>query len=54
MIKKRFGDKVNCKSAIMRRKEMALRFIAYNLRLLIYHHYAKKNNFKLWVRVDKD
>ena len=35
-------------------KEMALRFIAYNLRLLIYYQYAKKNKLNLWVRVDKN
>jgi len=52
-LKRRYGDNLYCKSAIMRRKEMALRFIAYNLRLLIYYQYAKKNNLHLWVRVDK-
>ena len=53
-LKRRYGDNLYCKSAIMRRKEMALRFIAYNLRLLIYYTYAKKNKLHLWVRVDKD
>jgi len=53
-LKRRYGDKLYCKSAIMRRKEMALRFIAYNLRILIYYQYAKKNKLNLWVRVDKD
>jgi len=40
-VSKRYGDKLYCKSASIRRKEMALRFIAYNLRLLIYYYYAK-------------
>jgi len=54
VIKKRFGDKVNCKSAIMRRKEIALRLIAYNLRILICYQYANENNLPLWVRVEKN
>ena len=51
VIKKRFGDKVSCKSAIMRRKEIALRLIAYNLRVLICYQYSIENNLPLWVRV---
>lgn len=54
VIKKRFGDKVNCRSAIMRRKEIALRLIAYNLRILICYEYANENNLPLWVRVNKN
>jgi hypothetical protein len=50
VIKKKFGDKVNCKSAIMRRKEIALRLIAYNIRVLIYYPYANEHNLPLWVR----
>ena len=53
-LKRRYGDKLYCRKARMRRKEMALRFIAYNLKLLICYKYAKKNNLPLWVRVDKD
>lgn len=52
-IKKRYGDKLNCKSAKMRRKEMSLRLIAYNVRILICTRYAKKNDMPLWVRVEK-
>jgi hypothetical protein len=52
-LKKRYGDKLYCKKAGMRRKEMALRFIAYNLKLLICYKYAKENNLPLWVRVNK-
>lgn len=53
VIKKRFGDKVNCKSASMRRKEIALRLIAYNLKILICYKYAMENNLPLWVRAKK-
>lgn len=54
VIKKRFGDKVNCKSALMRRKEIALRLIAYNLKILICYQYANEHNLPLWVRVEKN
>ncbi len=53
-IKKRYGDKLNCKSARMRRKEMSLRLIAYNIRILICAKYAEQNNLPLWVRVEKE
>ena len=53
-IKKRYGDKLNCKSSRMRRKEMSLRLIAYNIRILICARHAQKNNMPLWVRVERD
>lgn len=53
-IKKRYGDKLNCKSARMRRREMSLRLLAYNIRILICTRHAKKNNMPLWVRVERD
>lgn len=53
-IKKRYGDKLNCKNARMRRKEMSLRLIAYNIRILICARYAKENNLPLWIRVERD
>lgn len=53
-IKKRYGDKLNCKNARMRRKEMSLRLIAYNIRIMICVRHAKKNNMPLWVRVERD
>jgi len=52
-LKRRYGDKLYCRKASMRRKEMALRFIAYNLKLLICYLYAKENSLKLWVRVER-
>jgi len=54
VVKKRFGDKVSCKSAIMRRKEIALRLIAYNLRVLICYQYANEHSLPLWVRAKKN
>lgn len=53
-LKRRYGDKLYCRKARMRRKEMALRFIAYNLKLLVCYRYAKKNNLPLWIKVNKD
>jgi len=53
VIKKRFGDKTNCKNCLMKRKEIALRLIAYNIRILICYRYAVDNNLPLWVRAKK-
>lgn len=53
-LKKRYGDKLNCSSASMRRKEMSLRLIAYNIRILICAQYAEKNNLPLYIRVEKN
>ena len=53
-LKKRYGDKLYCKKVGMRRKEMALRFLAYNLKILICYLYAKEKNLHLWIRVDRD
>lgn len=52
-LKRRYGDKLNCSSASMRRKEMSLRLIAYNVRILLCARYAEKNNLPLYVRVEK-
>lgn len=52
-LKERYGDKLYGKSVSSRRKEMALRFIAYNVRLLLYFRYANEHNINLWVRVKK-
>lgn len=53
-LKKRYGDKLNCKSARMRRREMSLRIIAYNIRIMICNQYAKKKNLPLYIRVEED
>lgn len=52
-LKKRYGDELYCKKYYMRRREMTLRFIAYNLRILICIGYANKNNLPLYVRAKK-
>ena len=53
VIKKKFGDKVSCRSASMRRKEIALRLIAYNIKILVCYNYSIENNLPLWVRAKK-
>jgi len=53
-LKKRYGDKLNCSSASMRRKEMSLRLIAYNIRILLYARYAEKNNLPLYIGVERN
>lgn len=52
-LKKRWGDNVNSKNVYIRRREMALRFISYNIRLIICLDHAKENNLSLWVRAKK-
>lgn len=49
-LKRRYGDYLNSKKWHTRRKEMALRFIAYNVKLIVYINYAKINNLNCWVR----
>ena len=52
-LKKRYGDQLYGNKKYLRRREMALRFIAYNIRLIICLDYAIKNNLSLWVRAKK-
>lgn len=49
-LKKRYGDKLDSKGARMRRREMAMRFIAYNIRIVICYRYANEKGLLLWVR----
>lgn len=49
-LKKRYGDQLYSKKWHLRRREMALRFIAYNVRLIIYIKYAREHNLNCWVR----
>ena len=49
-VKKRFGDSFKCKKKTMRRKEIALRFIAYNVFILLCYDYSLKHNLPLYVR----
>jgi hypothetical protein len=49
-LKKRWGDKLYSQKAYCRRREMALRFIAYNVKLIICLNYSREHNLSLWVR----
>ena len=49
-IKKRYGDSFKCKRKSMRRKEVALRFIAYNVFIMLCYNYSIKHNLQLYVR----
>lgn len=53
VLKKRWGDQLYSKKAYLRRREMALRFIAYNIKLVICLNYAREHNVCLWVRAKK-
>lgn len=49
-LKKRYGDELYCHGVGMRRKEMAMRFLAYNVRLFICWKYAAQNGLNLYMR----
>jgi len=49
-LKNRYGDRLFSKRWYMRRREMALRFIAYNVRVIIGIQIAREKNLPLWVR----
>lgn len=49
-LKRRYGDQLYCKKWYSRRREMAMRFIAYNVRIIIGIQISKEKNIPLWVR----
>ena len=49
-LKNRYGDELFSKKWYMRRREMAMRFIAYNVRIIIGIQIAREKNIPLWVR----
>jgi len=49
-LKNRYGDQLYSKKWYMRRREMAMRFIAYNVRIIIAIQIAREKNISLWVR----
>ena len=49
-LKKRYGDQLYSKKWYLRRREMAMRFIAYNVRIIISMQIAKEKKIPLWVR----
>ena len=50
VLKKRYGDRLHNRGAYRRRREFALRLLAYNVRLIIFLEYARDNNLSCWVR----
>ena len=50
VLKKRYGDQLYSKGAYRRRREFALRLLAYNIKLVICLEYALENNLSCWVR----
>ena len=49
-LKKRYGDQLYSKRWYLRRREMAMRFIAYNVRIIISMQIANEKKIPLWVR----
>ena len=49
-LKSRYGDQLYATKWYTRRREMAMRFIAYNVRIIIGIQIAKERNIPLWVR----
>jgi len=49
-LKRRYGDQLYSKKWFMRRREMAMRFIAYNVRIIIGIQIAREKNIPLRVR----
>jgi len=49
-LKKRYGDQLYSKKWYMRRREMVMRFIAYNVRIIVGMQIAREKGIPLWVR----
>lgn len=49
-LKNRYGDQLFSKKWYMRRREMAMRFIAYNVRIIVGIQIAREKGIPLWVR----
>lgn len=49
-LKKRYGDQLYSKKYYMRRREMVMRFLAYNTKLIVYINYARNHGLNCWVR----
>jgi hypothetical protein len=49
-LKRRYGDELYSRKWYLRRREMAMRFIAYNLRLIIAIQISKEKQIPLWVK----
>lgn len=49
-LKNRYGDQLYSQKWYMRRREMAMRFIAYNVRIIVGLQISREKNIPLWVR----
>lgn len=49
-LKRRYGDQLYARKWYTRRREMALRFIAYNIRIVVGIQIAREKQVPLWVR----
>lgn len=49
-LKNRYGDQLYSTKWYMRRREMAMRFIAYNVRIIVGIQISREKNIPLWVR----
>ena len=49
-LKKKYGDQLYSRKWYTRRREMAMRFIAYNVRVIVGIQIAREKNIPLWVR----
>lgn len=49
-LKRRYGDQLHARKWYMRRREMAMRFIAYNVRIIVGIQIAREKNIPLWVK----
>ena len=49
-LKRKYGDRLYHYKWYMRRREMAMRFIAYNIRVIISIQIARERNINLWVK----
>jgi hypothetical protein len=49
-LKRRYGDRLYSQKWYTRRREMAMRFIAYNVRIIIAIQIAREMQIPLWVR----
>jgi hypothetical protein len=49
-LKRTWGDQLDSKNWYTRRREMAIRFIAYNVRIIVGIQIAREKHVPLWVR----
>jgi hypothetical protein len=51
-LKRKYGDQLYSQKWYMRRREMAMRFIAYNVRIIVGIMIAREKGIPLWVRAN--